>query len=155
MFRKKKAVIKNERYVINGKEYKSIEEIPENERLQLASVLSLQGDMDGNGVPDVIDRLGKGAKQTTKTEFSYTVEGDRAAALRQLMERLLCETVTSRTDDASIAQKPAAGFVSPLALERKREEEKEQARRKTIRYVVLGIILGFLAAVLLSRSGYL
>ncbi|HAS52730.1 MAG: hypothetical protein A2X56_06220 [Nitrospirae bacterium GWC2_57_13] len=158
MFKKTKTAIKNERYVINGKEYSSIEQIPEDERQQLESTLSLLEDKDGNGIADVFDNLGKGAKHTTKTtknEFSYTVEGDRAAGLEQIMKRLKDKAGTSRTESAFMAGKPSAGFVSPLALEQEREREREQARRKTARNVVLGIVLGFLAAIVLSRLGYL
>ena len=158
MFKKTKAVIKNERYVINGKEYNGIEEVPKDERRQLESTLSLLEDKDGNGMPDVFDKLSQGTTQTTKrakTEFSYTVEGDRAAGLKQLMERLKGQAGASRTEDASVAEKPGAGFVSPLALEREREQEQELTRRRTVRYVILGIVLGFLAAVALSRLGHL
>jgi len=115
-------------------------------------------DKDGNGIADVFDNLGKGAKHTTKTtknEFSYTIEGDRAAGLEQIMTRMKAKAGTSRTESASMAGKPSAGFVSPLTLEQEREREREQTRRRTARNVVLGIVLGFLAAIVLSRLGYL
>lgn len=158
MFKNTKTVIKNERYVINGKEYSSIEEIPEDERRQLESTLTLLEDKDGNGIPDVFDKLDKGTKQaakTTKTVFNYTVEGDRPTGVKQIMERLKGDAEASRTESTRTVGQPSTGFVSPLALEREREEERERSHRRTIKYIVLGIFLGFFAAIVLSRLGYL
>lgn len=45
-------------FTINGKTYRSLDEMPADVRRQYDSMMQLMADRDGNGVPDIVERPG-------------------------------------------------------------------------------------------------
>ena len=67
-------VTRYERYVVNGKEYGSLAEIPEPERSQVARILE---DKNADGIPDILQ--GRGRAFVTSSEVHIT-KGERASS---------------------------------------------------------------------------
>jgi len=62
-----------ERYIINGREYSSLEQIPAEDRKLIDAQLNIIKDEDGDGVPDLFHGLrGNNVSVTRSKSFSIT-----------------------------------------------------------------------------------
>ena len=64
----------NQKIVVNGKEYDSIDEMPPEVRRLYESAMQLLGDGDGDGVPDLLQR-GSGAADLNIATTQIVVDG--------------------------------------------------------------------------------
>jgi len=80
-------VTRSERYIINGKEYGSLEEIPEAERKLLDEPVNVLGepfnklleDKDKDGIPDILQGSGTGTASRRTESKVVTVSSDARA----------------------------------------------------------------------------
>ncbi len=69
--------VQRSRFVIDGVEYNSLEDMPPEVRKKYESLASLLGDKDGNGVPDIMEGQGSaGILSTAKVLIDHTDSPD-------------------------------------------------------------------------------
>lgn len=74
----------NSPFIVDGKSYNSIDEMPPDVRAQFESVSNLLSDKDQNGIPDIVDNLAPGAISKVVQTSTIVFEGKTYNTLDQL-----------------------------------------------------------------------
>jgi hypothetical protein len=74
----------NSPYIVNGKTYNSIDEMPPDVRMQFESVSNLFADKDRNRIPDIMDNLMPAAKSTVVQTNTIVFDGKTYNSLDEL-----------------------------------------------------------------------
>ena len=74
----------NGRIVFNGVEYRSVAEMPPDARAAYEQAVNLLADRDANGMPDLVEQLGRGRDARTLTASQVTVNGQTYSNLDEM-----------------------------------------------------------------------
>lgn len=142
---------RTERYVIDGKEYDSLDEIPEAERRKIEAHMSMLADRDGDGVPDILQGRDATRSEVKTRTFHYaSTDADNAdQPMGGLLAKLLQDLGGQAPDTDASGEASHAQLPESPQLRR----EHEDRRRERLRYtVVIAILLGIIGYVLLAPS---
>lgn len=138
--KKSSSVVKSERYIIDGKEYHSLSDIPEPERKKLEAHLKLLEDKDKDGMPDIFQREGTKTSHVQTTEFRVSSSGnadDIGARVKSALEALTSRSLgTERQGQENKISEPESRHL---------KQQQDEQRRERIRNYVL--IIALVAAV--------
>ena len=144
-------ITRTERYTIDGKEYNSLDEIPEEERRKLEAHLKLLEDKDGDGVPDIVQGNRKGTSSIRNHQVHISAPKGRmkdAERAGELITDLLKDLgAGSYGVDTRAAGQQRGGSESPQLRRQRREQRRERIRH----YIVILSLFGVIAYFFLER----
>jgi hypothetical protein len=142
---------RTERYVIDGKEYDKLDEIPEAERRKLEAHLSMLADRDGDGVPDILQGRDAIRSEVKTRTFHYaSTDADNAD---QPMGELLAKLLKGLGTQASDGEASGGARHTQLPESPQLRREREDRRRARLRYTfVIVILLAIIGYVLLAPT---
>jgi hypothetical protein len=139
-------IIKSQRYIIDGKEYRSLSEIPESEKKRLGARLKLLEDKDNDGIPDILQKKSAHTSyvETKVVRVSSAENMDKAG---DLLKNVLRDLGADSVDTQKQGEEPKTQEVeSPL----RRRQREEQRTEKTRYYIVILALVAVIVFLLLK-----
>ncbi len=139
--KKVSTITRSERYVIDGKEYHSLSDIPESERKKLEAHFKLLEDKDKNGVPDIFQR------NDSRTSYIETKEGrvstgENTEKMENFLKSVLQDLGVGPLDAGKQGEEPKTSEVTKSSLINQHQDER---RRERIRHYI--VILALIAVI--------
>jgi hypothetical protein len=144
-------ISRTERYTVDGKEYDSLDDMPEEARRKLEAHLKLLEDKDGDGVPDILQGQRKDTSGIQSRQVHISAPRGRmkdAERAGELITDLLKDLgAGSYGVDTRAAEQQRDGSESPQLRRQRREHRRERVRS----YIVILILLGVIAYFFLEK----
>lgn len=131
-------IIKSQRYIIDGKEYRGLSEIPQSERKKLLQLLENE---DDDGVTDILQKKGASTSyiETKVVRVSSAEASDKAG---NPWENPLRDFGVSSADTLSQMETPESADVeSPVLKRQNRERRKERIRYYIVIFALVAVVV--------------
>lgn len=134
-------VTKSTRYVIHGKEYHSLSDIPESERKELDAHFKLFEDKDKDGTPDIFQKNDARGSYAESKEIRVSTLAENSEKSVDLLKRAMRDVgVGSFGIENQGREHEARAGDSPLINRHQDERRKEKIRGYIVIFAVIAVI---------------